>query len=80
MVIEKLLLVNYRLCRRRIVVVMLLLVDHRLCGYSVMLEMLLLESFGLCKCNGLTSVCYRCSSLSFEAVEAWCTDNTRTSG
>ena len=60
-------------------ILMLLLVDYRFRGYNVVIEILLLESFWFFKCNALTSICYHYSSLPFEVVEVWCTNNTKTS-
>ena len=73
-----LLLANYRLCRCSLVIVMFLLVDYTFCGCSVAIE-LLLESFRLGRYNELTSICYYCSSLPFEVMKTWCTDNTSMS-
>ena len=75
-----LLLASYRLCRCRLAMGMLLLVDYRLCSFYVAKGIVLLESFKLYGCNALTSVCYHDHSLTFEVMEIWCNDNTRTSG
>ena len=70
-------LVNYRLCRCRLVIVMFMLTDYKLCSCNVVIAVSL-ECFRLCRCNALTSVCYHYSSLKIEVVEVPCNDNTRT--
>ena len=87
-----LMLVKCRLCRCSVLVEMLLFANVGLrlecCCLLIIgcvvccvaIGILLLESFRSWRCNALTSVCYYCSSLTFEVEKAWCTDCTGTSG
>ena len=48
---EKLLLLNHRLCRCRVLIVILMLVKYRLYRCSVVIEMFFLANYGLCRCS-----------------------------